>query len=248
MSSPAPVDRRTVLRLDQSLARTLSPDDQLKQCVDHLENPKVLVYEMVQAAQVVEQLLAASEVAPCPTAEVGDLTDVLLLEHFYRDREVVVVSTDAQRFTCLASNVQPLPSFAPELETDGLDYVGLMHGGEGVGVLGCVQSDCDPTPYLLLLRSLCGLVELSLALRSHRNRCSVLAEALGDRASFDLHLVLYEPVDPSDSLLQLTRDLAESVKHSIQNSEEMPLRLRDIACLRMDPAEFSGELDLEWAV
>jgi hypothetical protein len=248
MSSRVPVDQCTVLRLDHSLARTLSPDDQLKQCVDHLENPEVLVCEMVQAAQVVEQLLEASEVSPSPTADVGDVTDFLLLEHFYRDREVKVVSPDTRLFACLASNVEPLPSFAPESETDGLDYVGLMHGGEGVGVLGCVQSDCDPTPYLLLLRSLCGFVELSLALRSHRHRCSVLAEALGDRASFDLHLVLYEPVDPRDSLLQLTRDLAESVKHVIQNSEEMPLRLRDIACLRMDPVEFLGELDLEWAV
>ncbi len=51
MSSSAPVDQRTVLRLDQSLAKTLSADDQLKQCVDHLENPKLLVYEMMQCGE-----------------------------------------------------------------------------------------------------------------------------------------------------------------------------------------------------
>ena len=241
----------TILRLDHGLARTLDQGAQLKQCVDHLENPEVLGHELRQSWLTVERVCRAVRAAPAPgpVAAVGrEDTDVLELEHFYGGREVEVATPELHFFECLASNLQPLARAVEEPDFDGLDYVGLVQVNTARGVLGVIESKSDHSPYLLLLRALCGFVELAAALRCGGLADENLARALAGEPRFDLHLVLSEPVDRDAPLHQLTRDLAESVKRAAVDMKTPSLPLGDILCLRMDLAGFSGRLEHEWIV
>jgi hypothetical protein len=241
-----------ILRLDHGLARTLDHEAQLKQCVDHLENPEVLGHELRQSWLALERGFQAGGAAVrtegSAAAGSREDTDVLELEHFYPGREVEVAAPDVHFFECLASNLQPVARTVAEPDFDGLDYVGVVQVNTAHGVLGTIESKQDDSPYLLLLRALCGFVELAAALRCGRLADTDLAGALGDETRFDLHLVLAAPVDRNAPLHQLTRDLAESVKRAALEMKTPSLPLGDILCLSMDLAEFSGRLEHEWSV
>ena len=246
---PAP---STVLRLDHGLARSLDAEAQLRQCVDHLENPEVLAHELIQSFNASLRFLetAGEERETGAGEDDEDQSDVLELEHFYEGREVEVEveSESPQLFECVAGSLQPLARGKTDGDDfDGIDYVGVLQLRDGRAVLGTIESKRDATPYLLLLRSLCGLSEMRAALCAGRLPPD-LARTLAEDTRFDLHLVVGDPIDRQSPLLQLTRDLAESVKRSIEQSEDHPLTLGDIVCLRMDLAGFEGRLGFEWGV
>jgi hypothetical protein len=246
----------SVLRLDHGLARSLDAEAQLQQCVDHLENPEVLSHELIQSFTAIERYFATTGAAAAGSAagnsDDSDESDVLELEHFYEGREVEIAATSpasgVQIFECVAGSLQPLPRQVEDERFDGIDYVGVLQLRAGRAVLGTVESKADATPYLLLLRALCGLTEMHAALKSGRLPSKSLARALAAEMRFDLHLVVGESIDRNSPLLQLTRDLAESVSRSVKATADHPLPLGEIVCLRMDLSDFSGRLELEWAV
>jgi hypothetical protein len=74
--------------------------------------------------------------------------------------------------------------------------------------------------------------------------------ALGLRPAFDLNLVVWDHAEEDEraTLDQLTRDLAEKVKGAIREHARFPEILRDIVCLRMNPARFDGRLRFCWRI
>ena len=244
-SSPSQPGLESVLRLDLRLAQQLSRDEQLKQCIDHLEHPSVIVHEIRSAIETTAQLLTRRAASRQARSD-DDEPEELLLTHFPVGRDIELTATATDAFRCLASEVVVLPGTAPSEAFDGIDYVGQLCSEKQVIVLGTCESACDASPYLLLLRALNGLVELSLAFR-HEQLPTAVSDEFEEAVCFDLHLVLPEPTQQADPLVSLTRDLAENVKNALQ--QHCPdLGLRDIHLLRMDVSDFSGRLDGEWTV
>ena len=233
----------SVLRLDLRLARQLAHDEQLRQCIDHLENPSVLVAEVRSAIETTTKLLSRRSEEAGGSSREG--TGELLLTHFPPGREISL-GAPASAFRSLGSEVVVLPEVGTSESFDGIDYVGQLCADAQVLVLGTVESACDASPYLLLLRALSGLIELSLAFQ-HGHLPGELAHGVGEAACFDLHLVVSRSSEHQDALISLTRDLAENVCESLQR-HFADLGLRHIHLARMDDVDFAGHLELEWTV
>jgi hypothetical protein len=235
-------------------ARRLDVSGQIRECVDYLQNPEILIFEFIQSFGAVESCCGPEDFSFRPPSSGEPLEDdlELTLEHFYESLEVSIVGADSEPFTCVASDLDPLPrpEDAPVEERHGLDYVGLVHAPRGGAALGAVSCDHESTPYLLLLRLLNGLAELAPRVQIERLEREITKGSLGADAVFDLHLVLWnQPDDPERTQLSLlTRDLAEVVKGGLVEAWQFPDLLRDILCLRMEASEFEGTLELDWRV
>jgi hypothetical protein len=235
-------------------ARCLDVEAQIRECVDYLQNPEILIFEFLQSFGAVESCCGPEDFSFRSPSSPGTPDDELefTLEHFYESLEVSIAGAGPQRFTCVASDLDPLPrsESTPAEERHGLDYVGLLHAPRGGAVLGAVSSDAESTPYLLLLRLLNALAELAPRVQIDRLEREITKGALGSDAVFDLHLVLWHlPEDRERTQLSmLTRDLAEVVKGGLVDSWQLPDVLRDVLCLRMDASDFDGRLELDWWV
>jgi hypothetical protein len=240
------------LRRSYERARSLDFEGQMRECVDQLGNPEVIVEETLEAFRVVEAWAGSRELPPPGEPVELDAVDLeeLASEFFYSTREVAVLG-GCGAFTSLASNVDPLGDLRPgeKGSRDGLDFVGLTCDEARTPVLGCVQSRSDTSAYPLLLRGLACLAEMAPEAQVARMNRQYFLGALGPRPAFDLDLVLWEGDGrEQESLDQLTRDLAEKLKHAIRRHGRFPEILRHIVCLRMNPARFDGRLRLAWRV
>jgi len=250
-----PAGPRTQLRSHYERARDLEPSVQMRELVDQLENPQVILADLTEAARAIASSGLPEDGAESASACSSD-DEVILLEHFYARREITVRSDEPFVFTCIRGRFDPLaPLDAAEDDeggraADGFDYVGLLQDRERIGVLGVVQSQSGDTPYSLLLRALSGLAEMLPDGQSERLGQNLFKGALGDQPVYDLQIVLWEEsaAQMASTLGQLTRDLADVVRSSLAGQTEFTADLGSISCLTMDPGLFEGELQLSWRV
>ncbi len=243
----------TALRRGFERARSLEPDAQIQACIHQLTHPELLAREVLQAWEIVQSGCPEpdDDGKPLDSPPATDRHSTLVEEFFYATRELMVLG-DRCSFTCLSSNVQPLPT-APEEEAAlsvGLDYVGLTCDNSATLVLGAVQAPGDATAYPLLLRLLACLTEIAPAAQRERmNRDYFLGVASPD-SRFDLNLVLWDRAETpqTNPISELTRDLAEKVKEALVASPSFPPILRDVVCLRMNPDRFDGRMRFDWRV
>ncbi len=259
MSHPydAPGDApATALRRSFERARTLSLENQIEECVDQLQNPGLLAALVLDAYRVMESCFASEQppsLAEIPHPQTSEDSRVpTLVEEFIWPTRELSVARDNCSFTCLATNVNPLPtdSADPNGLSAGLDYVGLTCCAEGRLVLGAVQAPGDATAYPLLLRALACLTEIAPAPQLQRLDREYFKGIAGDSPRFDLNLVLWDgdyDLDTS-AISQLTRDLAEKVKAGVLAGADFPTLLGDIVCLQLNADRFDGRMRFAWRI
>jgi hypothetical protein len=246
----------TCLRATYARVRELPLEDQVRDCVDQLTHPRVLVEEMRDAFDAVTLACAARDrPAPIPAwARAGEVeaysrdADPPL---FYPGRDVAVVAAP-RAFTCLAVDLDPLSGFVVEGAgaRGGLDFIGLTCDATATPVLGGLQSTRESSAYPVFLRLLAALTEIAPDNQVHRLNEPCFRGVLSERPSFDLYLVLWHDWDASARipLAQLTRDLAERLKQEVKSHPRWAGFVRDVVCLRMNPQRFDGRLRYEWHV
>jgi hypothetical protein len=243
----------TGLRRSYERVRGLGLAEQIRECVDQLGHPEVVVGEVLEAFSEVDAWASSRELPPA--GEPVDLSavdlDELSREDFYSTREITVVGR-RYSFRCLATGVDPLGDLRPSPAggRDGLDFVGLTCDALRTPVLGAVQSERDTSAWLLLLRGLACLAEAAPEAQVERLNKQFFLGSVGRRPAFDLHLVVWDEPGPSErtTLDQLTQDLAEKLKLAIREHGRFPSILHDVVCLRMNRARFDGRLRLAWRV
>lgn len=226
---------------------------QLRECVDVLENPGVIVSEVLGSFHAVnlafEQGVLDPEVLAASSEQRIQATEEP--EWVYDGRDISVLG-DSCSFTCLSSNVEPIPDNNLELKApaEGFDFVGITCNELARPVLGAVQSEADASPLPLLLRVLVGLAELAPAIQLERLKRQFFKGALPPSPCFDLLLVTWNFDENAERtpICQFTRDISELVKRTILEQSEFPCVLNDIVCLQMNPARFDGRMRFDWRV
>lgn len=250
--SPSPFPHAP-LRRNYLRARVADMAGQLRECIDMLENPEMIVEEVLESFRAVNrafeehvlepEILAARNEQQIAAAEEP--------EWFYEGRDISVLG-DPCSFTCLSSGVEPIPHSDPEGKdaTEGFDFVGITCNAHARPVLGTVQSEVDASAYPLLLRVLAGLAELAPAVQLERLNHQFFKGALPREPSFDLILVTwyYDENAERTPISQFTRDISEVVKRALREQTEFPKVLNDIVCLRMNPDRFDFRLRFDWRV
>ena len=243
----------TILRQRFERARALPLEAQMRECVDYLQNPEVLIQEFLDAYTAVESCCDPEEhvFRVLPPAADEPRTRALQLERLFAASPVSVFDTVPFEFTCLARDVasvsgstgQPLP------RVDGLDYVGHLVDSEPVGVLGVVQWD-ETTPYALFLRLITCLSEIAPEAMLRAADQSLFKGGLGPEPKLDLQMLLREAeVEPAQApLRQLTHDLAEAFYAGISEEWQFPDVLRNVVCLLPAPVDSDELLILDWCV
>jgi hypothetical protein len=160
------------------------------------------------------------------------------------------VHGDSCSFTCLSSNVEPLPRSREGEPCEGLDYVGVTCDAQFMPVLGAVESERDISAYPLLLRCLANLAEMAPPIQLSRVNSRYFRSALAEVPCFDLNLVIWEFSEGAERtpISQFTRDISELIKVAIAERTDFPGVLRDIVCLSMNPKRFQGRMRCDWRV
>lgn len=236
----------TELRRRYQRARKLDVAAQTAECIDYLGDPEVLVGEFVDSYCAVDELTSVrSEAAPIATKPPPD--DELVLEHFHPGRRVEIAG-ESVAFKCLTSRLAPLTAVhdASDPERTGLDYLAVDALDE-VTILGVCESPHDTSSYLLLLRALTCLSETAPGAQ-HSALESRLEVTLPWPPRYDLHLVTWERGEGAAPLPleELAHDLADAFMQRIAEEFLFPKVLRSIACFRMPPDDFDGQLRLAW--
>ncbi len=244
----------TILRQRFERARSLPVDAQVRECVDYLQNPEVLIQEFIDAYVAVESCCDPDEqcfslrkprdaAAPERTA---------LLDQLFGKGPVTVFDTEPYAFQCIARDVASLSgSVSGTLQrVDGLDYLGRIVADEAVGVLGVVQAGVESSPYALFLRAITCLSELAPDAQLRAADAALFKGGLGAEPKLDLHLLLRESDRDlaSGTLRQLTHDLAEVFMSGISEEWQFPDVLRDIVCLVPAPPDSDEKLIVDWLV
>lgn len=182
----------TPLRRSYERSRQLDSAGQLRECIDILEHPEVISAEVVESLRFVEEAFEQGALQP---EILKSRTDEWLSassepEWIYEGRDLSVLG-DSYSFTCLSSQVDPIPSESPRAKdgVDCLDFVGISCNESARPVLGTVQSETDSTAFSLLLRALSGFAELAPAVQLERMNSQYFKGALSAAPSFDLFLV-----------------------------------------------------------
>ncbi len=258
MSQPQP-DRSyalpvTALRRSFEHTRSLDSADQVREIVDRLVHPESTAAEVLDAYRVMQSCFDpdGEDEGPKPDAEDETARGATLVEDFFWPTRELQVLGDKCSFTCLATNVHPLSQTAHAGDglSAGLDYVGLTCDVSSTLVLGVVQSPGDVSAYPLLLRLFACLTEIAPPAQFERINAQHMMGIGRESSKFDLNLVLWERNDEPDTspLCELTRDLAENVKEALSSGPDFPPILRDVVCMRMNPAGFNGRMRFAWRV
>ena len=185
----------------------------------------------------------------------GSADGELVLEDFWDSLELRVVSgpgDPGDAMVCVSGAVSPLPGDQhPALSRRGLDFVALRDRDPGHIVLGVVQSTKDETPFLLLLRALNALAELTPPLRIVQLGREILRSGIPEDARIGMALGLTGPVaSPLDTALgELTRDLAEAFLRQARSCPQLSGILGEISCMVVDPESLSARrLARRWRV
>ena len=198
----------TPFRAHLEHCRELGIPAQLSECADYIQNIDILVSEFLESYYMVERLWDPES----PDAsEAG--SDEMILEPFYESFEFSLVDPETKRagesIVCVSGALGPLPSDQhPALSRRGLDFVGLRADQSQHIVLGTTQSSKTESVFVLLLRALNGLAELSPPLRMAKLGSDVLQKGgIPENAVFSLCLGISERDDDPDAnaLLELTR-------------------------------------------
>jgi hypothetical protein len=246
----------TQLRRSYERARSVDLAQQIQECADLLSYPELLASELLDAYAVIESFGESELDLVCNLERrVGlDVSEELVLDHFYEGQEVTVACREEPDFTfrCLATDVRPVPELVPSSEgvRDGFDYIAEPQEPDARPILGVAQTIDDSSAYPLLLRLLCGLSELAPATQLNVVNTDRLKGALQPDARFDLHMVLWDEGEDDASLTtlcELARDLAECARSGVAGTA-LAERMGRIHCLRMNPSEFRGELDEMWRI
>jgi len=235
----------TALRSLEMRTRALPLDAQMVECIDLLQSPEFVVEDLVRSVEQVRDIGSqAGRVSLVSDQEAGQ--DAF----FYPSRELFVKG-DRCSFTCLATSVGFTEAGCDENHSDRIDYAAVSCESRPFPILGFTQSSETESAYPILLRSLSSLIELTKPCRFNVLDRDVYRGILGPAPAFDLCLVLWdedEVVDPRRPLCELTRDLAEVLKRTLQAEPRFPPVLNDIVCLRMNPKRFDGRLRFVWRV
>jgi len=244
----------TILRQRFERARGLPLDAQMRECIDYLQNPEVLIQEFVDAYIAVESCCDPDEhhfsVRPRPDKTVPER--LAMLDAVFASGAVTVFDTDPYAFECAAREIAPFSGSAggPVPRLDGLDYVGRIVGEDAIGVLGVVQAGAEVSPYVLFLRLITCLSELAPDAQLRAADAALWKGALGSEPKLDLHLLLRdsERDAASGTLRQLTHDLAEVFYAGVCEEWQFPDVLRNVVCLVPAPPGSDEQLIVEWCV
>ncbi len=244
----------TILRQRFERARGLPLDAQMRECIDYLQNPEVLVQEFVDAYTAVETCCDPEEqhfsLRPRPDAAVPER--IAALDRLFAPGAVTVFDTDPYAFQCVAREITPFSGSAggPVPRLDGLDYIGRIVGEEPIGVLGVVQAGGETSPYVLFLRLITCLSEIAPDAQLRAADDELWKGGLGAEPKLDLHLLLRESERDSASgtLRQLTHDLAEVFYAGVSEEWQFPDVLRNVVCLVPAPRGSDEQLIVEWCV
>lgn len=240
------------LRASYRRARALDFDEQLRECIDQLQNPQLIARELEDAhAACAPAGGGCYEVRVARSSREGDGERA---RWFYTSRDVFVVR-DSSSFTCVAEQVETVPAAksAPD-GFEGLDYLGLTCTAKPRPILGVVQSGLDATAYPMLMRLLASVCEIGHVPQLDRLDRLCFRGLLGIAPCFDLHLVLWDDWAGEDAspvrtpISQLTRDLAEKAKVALAEASRFPPIIGDIVCLYMNPGRFDGRVRFDWRV
>jgi len=236
----------TALRALEMRTRALPLDQQMVECVDLLQSPEFVVEDLVRSVTQIREVDGPQGQLDVLSgdAKEGDA-------FFYPSRELFVQG-DRCSFTCLATSVGFMDSQEePADEADRIDYAAVTCESRPFPLLGFTQGAESESAYPILLRSLSSLIELAKPRRFDVLDREIYRGILGPAPAFDLVLVLWdeeEVADPRRPLCELSRDLAEVVKKTLDDEPRFPPILNDIVCLRMNPKRFDGRLRFVWRV
>lgn len=226
---------------------------QLIECADYIQNIEILVSEFLESYYMVERLWDPEG------ADGGDAeSDEMILEPFYKSFEFSFVDRESQlagdSILCVSGALCPLPSDQhPALSRHGLDFVGLRAGEAQHITLGATQSSKTESVFVLLLRALNGLAELSPPLRMAKLGSEVLQQGgIPEDADFSLCLGISEHDDDdadAHALLELTRDLAEGFISQLEGVAQFSGTFSEVTCFEFDEDSFAlGRFDTVWRV
>ena len=244
----------TILRQRFERARGLPVEAQVRECVDYLQNPEVLIQEFVDAYTAVESCCDPDE--QCfslrKPRDAAAAERAKLLDRLFGQSAISVFDTVPYAFQCIARDVSSLSGTVGGAvqRVDGLDYLGRIVDDEAVAVLGVVQVGMELSPYALFLRLITCLSELAPDAQLRAADVSLFKGGLGAEPKLDLHLLLRESDRDmaSSTLRQLTHDLAEVFMSGISEEWQFPDVLRDIVCLVPAPAGSDEKLIVDWLV
>ncbi|MBW2282049.1 MAG: hypothetical protein JRG76_04090 [Deltaproteobacteria bacterium] len=245
---------RTALRERYQRAALLDAAGQMRECVEYLQHPEILV------AEFSDSYLTASEYdrrdqefwAPpedLPRRRVSD--DVC--DQLVRASQVRVLDDPEHCFRYVAREIFPLRAeLGGHAEGDrraaGLDYVGLIAADPCVPVLGVVHVPADRTVFLSLMRLLTCLAEVATEAQVDRANRFLFRGVLPPEPTFDLHVLTESPpdLDAQPPISHLTHDLANVFVTLLRDEWQFPNMLRNIYCLRMSLKDFDGGMQVDW--
>ena len=245
---------RTALRERYHRAAMLDAEGQMRECVEYLQHPEILV------AEFADSYLTASEYdrrdqefwAPpedLPRRRVSD--DVC--DQLVRASQIRVLDDPEHCFRYVAREIFPLRAeLGGHREGDrraaGLDYVGLISATQSVPILGVVHVPADRTLFLSLMRALTCLAEVATESQVARANRFLFRGVLPPEPTFDLHLLAADAPDTDDQppISQLSRDLAHVFTLGLRDEWQFPNLLRNIYCLRMTLKKFDGSVRVDW--
>lgn len=248
----------TPFRTHLEQCQQLGTRAQLVECADYIQHVDVLMMEFLESFYLVERLWD-----PETTARADAPAEELILEPFYESLEFVLSesATDSssqcapderEPIVCVCGALSPLPSEQhPALTRHGLDFVGLRGGNPKHIVLGAVQTCETESAFVLLLRALNGLAELSPPLRMAQLGSDILRGGIPEDADFSLCLGVIERPDEIDAraLVELSRDLAECFVAGTSEVAQISGLLSGVSLFELDPASLaSGRVETIWSV
>ncbi len=253
---------RTSLRRRFEHSRTLDPDMQMRECVEYLENPEILVAEFADSFLTAEAFDNRQEdfcsygQTQIPKRRWVDRVIQQVIDH----EHIQVLLKPPYQFRYVAREIVPLwnSSLSPDDGADrrlgdgGLDYVGAIEEqpDQPQPVLGVVKPDADPTPDLSFLRLITCLAEVSTSCQMERVSRFLFKNQLPARPTFDLHVALvdWDLEETHHPLAQLTRDLAHQFSTRLREEWQFPNLVRSLSLLALDTDSFDGTLRVLWSV
>ena len=244
----------TLLRQRFERARSLSVTAQVRECVDYLQNPEVLIQEFMDAYTAVESCCDAAE--QCFTVRAprdgAAIERKALLDGVFGKGPISVFDLVPYEFQCVARDVASLSQSVDRSarRADGLDYVGRVVDEEPLGVIGVAQAGAESSPYALFLRLITCLSELAPDAQLRAADGALFKGGLGAEPKLDLHLLLRESERDvsSGTLRELTHDLAEVFYSGVSEEWQVPDVLRNVVCLVPAPPGSEEKLLVEWCV
>ena len=241
---PDDLDLDTPFRQRFERSRNLDLQAQIEECADYLHFPDVLVAEFLESYYLVEGKLDPEREDERLEASLAEL----VLEPYFDSLELrSQAGSRLETITCLSGAFSPVSGEQhPALERSGVDFVGVRSERESL-VFGVTDPEGEDSPFVLLLRGLNCLAELSPPFQMARLGRHVLKNRVGQDARFDLQLGV-PPRERSArdlSLQVLTRDLAEVFKARIGDEQQFRGELGHIECVELasDP---QGALRVRW--